>query len=180
MVMCRGLRAACVAIAMVFVVACGSGATGAKEMNLNQIAKRFVPSDASDQVVATGIPWAQIDFVVKRQAFEYAFDEHALTNAATSEGWLLCRPKSEEWWAYEDHSVTPSRYLQQRAVTLFKDGVLVMLLGKYVSRSEQEAVTKQNPSAERVPQQGVSSARKASREEAAGVAKSFDLLCGTG
>lgn len=174
----RRFGAAWIAIVMASLAACEGGAAGAGKVDLNQIAKRFIPPDATGQVTAAGVPWAQIDFVVLRAPFDFAFDEQAMARSATAEGWLLCRPKSDDWWAYEDNSVTPSRYLQQRVFTLFKDDVLVVLLGKYTSPSEQATVTKGNPSAEKLPQQGVASARKASREEATAIAESFDLSCG--
>jgi hypothetical protein len=174
----RKFCATWIAIAMALLAACEGGAAGAGSVDLIHIAKRFIPPDATDQVTAAGVPWAQVDFFVLRAPFDFAFDERAMTRAATAEGWLLCRPKSDDWWAYEDSSVAPSRYLQQRVFTLFKDDVLVVLLGRYTSPSEQAAVTRRNPSAEKLPQQGVASARKASRKEAGDIAESFDLSCG--
>ena len=177
--MSRGIGATWIVIAMALLAACESDGASAGKVELSQVAKRFVPSDATDQMIATGVPWEQIDFVVRRAPFEFAFDERQMMRAV-AEGWLLCRPKSDEWWAYEDRSVTPSRYLQQRVFTLFKDDVLVVLLGKYVSPSEQEAVTKRNPGSEKLPQQGVASVRKLSLKEATEVNESFDLSCGNG
>jgi hypothetical protein len=175
----RGISGGCIAIAVSLLAACESGTMSAGNAELSQAARRFVPPDATDQVIATGVPWAQIDFVVRRSPFDYAFDEREIVNAA-ADGWLLCRPKSDEWWAYEDRSVTPSRYLQQRVFTLFKDSVLVLLVGKYKSPSEQEAISKSNPGSEKPPQQGIVSARKSSRDEATELAKSFDLSCVAG
>lgn len=176
----RGFSAVCIAITTASLAACAGGGDGAAMSSLDQVAKRFVPPDATEQVTATEVPWAQVDFVVQRAPFEFAFDEHAVTSVAKAESWLLCRPKSDDWWAYEDHSVTPSRYLQQRVFTLFKDDVLVVLLGRYVRSSEHDAVRKDGLTPEKLPQQGVASARKLTREEAAQIAESFDLSCDAG
>lgn len=174
----RGLtRAVCFVIAMAVLAACESGTRAAGAPQLSPVTQRFVPPDATEQVVASGVPWEQIDFVVRRDPFTFAFDESEIKSAVT-DGWLPCRPKSDKWWEYEDRSVTPSRYLQQRTVTLFKNGVLVMLLGRYVSPSQQQAVAAGIAGRERPAQQGVVSARKLSQEEARAIAESFDLTCG--
>ena len=164
-------------VVLATLAACGRGATATGKQDLSQAADRFVPSDAANKVIAAGVPWAQIDFTAP---FEFAFDERAITSA-NAEGWLLCSPKSEKWWEYEDRSVTPARYLQQRVFMLFKNDVLVTLLGRYVSTSEQEAVKSSSLGSDKPLQQGVVSARKLSQKEAREIAESFDLYCaGTG
>jgi hypothetical protein len=174
----RQICVACFAITAALLSAC-SRTTGAGESELARVAERFVPVDATDRVVAKNVPWAQVDFVVRRVPFDFAFDERVITGAV-ADGWLLCRPKSKEWWEYEDRSVTPARYLQQRVITLFKNDVLVTLLGRYASQSEQEATKESGSTSEKPPQQGVASARRISRKEAAEIAEAFDLSCGAG
>ena len=102
----RGLtRVVCLVIAVAALAACESSIPNAGIAQLSLVAKRFVPPDATEQVVATGVPWEQIDFVVHRGPFTFAFDESEI-KSAVADGWLPCRPKSEKWWAKENPAPT--------------------------------------------------------------------------
>jgi hypothetical protein len=170
-------RIAAVGVALLMLLwAAACSRDGRQDAVLSEHASGFVPNDAADKVTASGLPWVQISFTVRRPPLEFAIDEARLSEAA-SKGWSLCRPSTTEWEGYADATVTPPRYTQHRIYVLHKDGILIMLTGLYYSDSEQDSVTKRPKSAEMPVQQVYVIARKATTEEALEAAAAQGLSC---
>lgn len=140
---------------------------------LDKEAKRFIPKDAFNTQTAQDIPWVQISFDVQRVGNEFAFLNIEFDNAK-SEGWRVCRQQASEWTKYEDVSLTQNRYIQQKVYTLYRDQVLVTLVGRYEDDREQDSqVAPQRP---RV-QHGIVIAKNSTDQEARETAQSLGLAC---
>jgi hypothetical protein len=136
-------------------------------------AEMFVPQDAMEKVVTSDLPWTQISFQVRRPWLKFAVDEDRISQAKI-EGWGLCRPMSTDWDGYEDYAVTPPRYRRLRTYVLYRDGVLLQLIGIYDTPLETMGPGK---SGEKPVQQGVVIVRKATAKEALQTAADFHLSC---
>jgi hypothetical protein len=150
--------------------------SSADNSKLREIADSFVPEDSSDVTVAPGIPWVQVSFNVFRGPLEFAVDTKRFARAK-AEGWKLCQQSTQEWTGYEDATVAPKRYTQQKAYVLYKEGVLVLLVGQYHSDREDLAIKAGSASTEKPMQHGTVIARDSTDEEAKEVAESFGLSC---
>ena len=104
------------------------------------------------QVAPPDTPWVQIDFDVRPAPLEFAFSNDRLTRAP-EDGWVLCRRRVSEWAEFKDATVTPSRFTQEQLVALYKNDVLITLIGTYHSDSNEDAVRKDQ--SERPIQHGV-------------------------
>lgn len=161
-------RIALIAVCMSVLNACTNDAD---EGSLEEHANYFVPEDASEVVTAPDIPWVQKSFNVSRESSEFAIPADKLARTK-SDGWRLCQPPGPEWMGFQDATLTPPRYTQQRAYVLYKDSVLVVLVGKYYSDAENTAA----PSA-KMDQHGMVIVRNATDQEAQETADSFKLSC---
>lgn len=145
--------------------ACNQHAPAA-QAPLAQAAESFVPLDAMERQLAPNLPWVQISFNVRRPWLQFAIDEQRIQQAQ-SEGWELCRPASAEWEGYEDATGPSLTYKRLRTYVLYREGVLIQLIGMY-----------QSPGGAQQPiQQGVVIAREATKEEARQMAGNFQLTC---
>jgi hypothetical protein len=166
---------------LVVLGACCSGCNRHDDPKLEtapliQAASQFVPQDALDKLNTSGLPWVQIDFNVRRKPLRFAFSDSQL-NQALSDRWTVCRPKTAEWTAFQDVIVTPSRYVQRRTYVLFRNGVLIVLMGNYSSANEATSIKKLEDQGEMPVQHGVVIARNANDHEARAVAESQALSC---
>jgi hypothetical protein len=122
------------------------GACSHKEVQLTrekliETASQFVPQDASDRFIAPQIPWVQISFNVQRPPLQFAIDEGKLTYAKES-GWIICRPKTDDWVGYLDLTMGRHEYVQTRTYMLYQHGVMITLVGRYLSVGEEASVRK--------------------------------------
>lgn len=146
------------------------------EETLREYANNFVPEDASNIVAAPSIPWIQISFDVRREPLEFAISADRL-DRAKAEGWTVCQPSTADWTGYYDAKVTPRRYTQNRAYVLYKDGVLIELIGVYYSDSEATSVQKSVGSAAGRVQHGMVIARNATEKEVVEAADVLGVSC---
>jgi len=97
---------------------------------------------------------------------------------ATADGWTLCQPMPSEWTSYLDMSVTPARYRQTRTYVLYREGVLLLLVGMYDGDSEATAVKRGGNRMEMPVQHVAVVARPSSAPESREVAARQNLTCG--
>lgn len=162
-------------LSLVFIVAllpaCSRNTPG--EAAIREVAEAFVPQDATEKVLAPDTPWVQISFNVRRPWLEFAVDEKRI-NRAKLEGWDLCRPATAEWAGHEDVVVASASYRRLRTYVLYREGVLVQLLGMYDSPLESVGLEGE---AEPAIQQGFVIAKKATEKDALRMAADFKLSC---
>jgi len=144
---------------LLLLTACSEQGLHRTNAQLREAAEAFVPADATDKLVAPGIPWVQLSFNVRRPWLEFAVDENRIARAR-SEGWRVCGPAKSEWESYWDEGTTPPRYERHKMVVLYKAGTMLTLIGMYDGPEENQPI-----------QQGVvisqSLSEKAARAEAA-------------
>ena len=133
---------AVVVLATLLFGGCSQKAIPPDRDKLIATASKFVPGDASDKIIPTEIPWVQISFKVHRPPLELAIDVDRLPYAKNN-GWMICRPKTDAWVSYLDETVAPPQYVQTRTYMLYRDGVGVTLVGRYMSASEDASVRKE-------------------------------------
>jgi hypothetical protein len=130
---------------VIFLATLGSLLTACSEapktLALVKVADDFIPTDATQRAKAPGVPWLQISFDVQRPPLEFGIDESRLRRAA-ADGWKVCAPTSPEWTGYLDMSAQPAQYTQTRTYVLYRDGILVTLIGMYNSANEASSVKK--------------------------------------
>lgn len=158
------------------VAACGGDAVEADRANLEERARSFVPEDASEIRVAPGIPWVQVDFDVRRDPLEFAVSNDRMVRAQ-EEGWTLCQPLTSDWSEFEDTSVNPRLYRQEKLYALYKDGVSITLVGMYQSDSRSSLVRPGAAQGEEPIQRGVVIARNSTDSEALTMANALRLSC---
>jgi hypothetical protein len=144
---------------------------------LAEVANQFIPIDAEQKTTATGIPWLQISFNVQREPFDFGIDESTLRRAV-ADGWKLCEPTKAEWTGYMDMSTQPAQYTQTRTYVLYRDGVLVTLIGMYNSPNEAASVRKHEGVGDRPLQQDFVIVSHASEHESLETAAKHNLRCG--
>jgi hypothetical protein len=160
-------------IAVLAGLLAGCDHSASAQTTLRQTAEEFVPQDASEKVVAPDLPWVQISFKVLRPWLVFAVDERRISEAKLA-GWALCQPASAEWNGYEDHATTPPNYRRLRTYVLYRDGVLLQLIGIYDTPIDTMGLGKRD---EKPVQQGFVIARTATPNEVFQTAKNFDLSC---
>jgi hypothetical protein len=156
---------------VVLIVGCTRDVSG--QVELRKVAEEFVPPDASETIVAPGLPWLQISFNVRRPWLQFAFDENRIRGAQLT-GWKLCRPATGEWEGYEDRTATPPNYRRQRTYLLYKDGVSIQFFGTYDTPLNTLGTGKSN---EKPVQQGILIAKREPTSEALQMAANFQLSC---
>ena len=167
----RGSLYSWVAACAALLAGCNHDTSG--RTTLRQAAEAFVPQDASERIVAPNLPWVQISFNIRRPWLQFAFDENRIKEAKLA-GWGLCRPANAEWDGYEDHAATPPNYRRLRTYVLYKDGVLLQLIGIYDTPLETMGLGKRD---EKPVQQGIVIARRTTPKEALQMAANFQLSC---
>jgi hypothetical protein len=170
-----GLAVICVLCALF----AGCAKVAQKDASLAEYAGQFIPTDATNKVTAPGIPWEQVSFDVTRAPLEFAVNESRLHQAA-ADGWKLCEPATSEWTGFTDMSVAPARYTQTRTYVLYRQGVLIVLIGTYYSASEAVAVRPRDDQAEKPVQHVVVISRQATEKEALETAAHQNLRCAGG
>lgn len=173
--MFRAWRVSCL-VGAIFTMACASDQALPNKLELQDAANMFIPHDATEKVLAPDIPWVQISFNVRREPLEFAVSVEELSRAA-ADGWILCKPQTFEWMGFNDFSVTPNRYTKQRTYLLYKDGILITLLGMYHYASESSSVEADDRQTDMPIQHGVVIARNVAKEESLATANSQGLVC---
>jgi len=157
--------------------ACSNRSAELSRARLEGYASEFVPQDATGRKTEPGIPWVQLSFTVRRAPLEFPIDANRLLQA-TADGWTLCQPMPSEWTSYLDMSVTPARYRQTRTYVLYREGVLLLLVGMYDGDSEATAVKRGGNRMEMPVQHVAVVARPSSAPESREVAARQNLTCG--
>jgi hypothetical protein len=160
-------------MAVLVAVLHGCNHDGSEQTTLRQAAESFVPQDAADRTVAPDLPWVQISFNVRRPWLQFAIDEKRIFRAK-AEGWALCQATSSEWDGYQDFAVTPPRYTRLKTYILYRDGVMLTLIGRYDRPIAELPLGKRD---ERPIQQGFVIARKATEKEGMEAAANMRLSC---
>jgi hypothetical protein len=88
---------------------------GGQDAVLREAASGLVPDDAADKTTASGLPWVQISFTVRRPPLEFAIDEARLGEAA-SKGWSLFLASAS--FPFEAPSTELRSWLQRWAATM--------------------------------------------------------------
>jgi hypothetical protein len=169
-------RLAAVVLSILLFGGCSQKAIPPDRDKLIATASQFVPRDASDKIIPTEIPWVQISFKVQRPPLELAIDVDKLPYAKNN-GWMICRPKTEAWVSYLDETMAPPQYVQTRTYMLYRDGVGVTLVGRYVSASEDASARKDDVGSGTRTQDGIVIAGVSTKSDFSARASSQGLEC---
>jgi hypothetical protein len=161
---------------MSFLGSCSHGNAQLTREQLIESASRFVPQDASDRFIAPQIPWVQISFNVKRPPLQFAIDQGTLASAK-EKGWTICKPKTDEWVGYLDLANGRNEYIQTRTYMVYRHGVMITLVARYVSASEEASVRKGDANSGARTQDGAVIAGGASESEFRDKVASQSLEC---
>lgn len=138
------MRAACITLLLVLSCGCKNDSIeqgrseGPSKDQIAELARELLPSDAFEVKEEPNAPWVQLSFHVQRAPEQFAIAEERFQRAAT-EGWLLCEPPTQAWNSYPDAREDPPVYTQQRTYELYRDGVLLTVIGSFHYESEQAA-----------------------------------------
>ena len=166
-------RLAVVCLLALLSVACHGKLTKDK---LSKVAAEFIPPDAQDRAQAPDVTWVQISFKVRRPALQ--FDESRI-NHARRNGWIVCRPNTEEWVSYLETKATPNQYVQMRTYMLYRKGIVVALEAAYFSLNEATSVRKGEAASEVPAQSGLVIAGSSTEMQFRDRAASQGLACGS-
>jgi hypothetical protein len=162
------------AVSIAFIPACGEDNVEAARANLERQARSFLPDDAANVRLAPGIPWVQIDFDVQRPPLEFGISSDRMLRAQ-EEGWTLCEQLTNDWTAFQDGRT--GRWRQEKLYELYKDRVLITLLGVYESNSARDAVSKDTPAGEKTIQHVGVIASSSGENEVLARANTLNLSC---
>jgi hypothetical protein len=152
-----------------------SQASSSVPAHVREYVSRFIPQDAIDPVSTTEVLWVQQTFDVSRKPFDFVVSEEQLMRAR-SDGWTLCQELAPEWEGFYDATVTPRRYVRQKVYLLYKEGVLLTLIGRYYGTS-QVVLDQQLRETSDVVQHAVVKGQESTQAELKEAIESFGLSC---
>jgi hypothetical protein len=97
------------------------------------IIESLIPKDAESIRSVKESTWNQMSFVVNRTYPAYAFDDTEI-NRWIKTSWVKCSTSSD-WMNYTDRSTAMAVEVHQRTTYLAKDDVLLILSGRYRSKT---------------------------------------------